>query len=150
MHSDNCKIILSFMQRAIRNEDTTMLGEAPYDASHLRRIKELYFFIWHDTLKELRAIPIKGDRHQQLKKTAVSLWVAHGNALGLEEGKNVLSIRLPSKITKENEGKPYWRLDRRCFWTACPCAALMHTAHHVRVCKGCWRVLYCGKKCQAL
>lgn len=53
----SCTIILSFLQRALCNEDTAILSEAPYDALHLRRIYELCHFVWHDTLKLLRAMP---------------------------------------------------------------------------------------------
>ena len=35
----------------------------------------------------------------------------------------------------------------RCGWSKCLCSAYK-PAHPLRACKGCWRVAYCGSKCQ--
>ena len=35
----------------------------------------------------------------------------------------------------------------RCAWSKCLCS-IYKPVHALRVCKGCWRVAYCGPKCQ--
>ncbi|KAH8094481.1 hypothetical protein BXZ70DRAFT_360123 [Cristinia sonorae] len=101
--------------------------------------------IWHDTLEDLRTVKPKGVTHATLQRDGILLWTRYGSMIGLKEGVDVQTLS-GSSIPSD---KPWFRIQKRCFYKRCVCAACC-PPHHMRVCKGCWRVLYCSEKCQAL
>jgi len=103
--------------------------------------------VWHDTLKDILSIRTSGVRQLALKNAVLRAWRSYGGAFSLREGVDVTTCRIPS--TPSNLGS-YWLIPKRCFLNSCPCSATMQPCHHLRVCKGCWRVLYCSPKCQSL
>ena len=101
--------------------------------------------MWHDTLKSLASIRTKGTAQTKLKIIALKHWRLYGESLYLKEGAGpVMTLNRASPLSEE---KAYWRIPRHCFWLGCACSG--HKPFHpVRVCKGCWRALYCSAQCQ--
>lgn len=103
--------------------------------------------IWHDCLKEISSVRI---RDRVAKEKAIDSWKSFGAVSNLEEGVKVTSLHNPSWPSDERR---YWRIPRQCFYGPCVCS-LVHDedrqAHPLRACKGCYRVLYCNERCQAL
>ncbi|KAH8094537.1 hypothetical protein BXZ70DRAFT_947938 [Cristinia sonorae] len=101
--------------------------------------------VWHYTLRKILAIHTAGSEHTRLKLRALKAWRHYGALCGLKEGVNTVDFHGPS----EPSSVPlYWRIPKRCFWNGCACAGHLG-AHRVRVCRGCFRVLYCNQMCQA-
>ncbi|KAH8094482.1 hypothetical protein BXZ70DRAFT_360100 [Cristinia sonorae] len=100
--------------------------------------------VWHDTLAKLRSTKPKGVAHTALQREAVTTWIRYGSVLGLKEGVDVQTLSGPSI---PHDG-PWFGMEQRCFYKPCVCSGC-HPPHHMRICKGCWRVLYCSKLCQA-
>ena len=115
-------------------------------ALQLKQWKHANVRVWHDTLKSLRSLTTRTVAQSQLKVGAIKAWIEHGSNLELKEGVDVVTMQVPSV---PSDVKPYWRIPKRCFWEACGCAGHV-PAHRLRVCKGCWRVLYCSNKCQLM
>lgn len=51
-------------------------------------------------------------------------------------------------LTEMAQSTPMFGSLTRCHWRECLCN-VHKPAHHLKVCKGCWRVAYCNPKCQA-
>lgn len=100
--------------------------------------------IWHDTMRKVKTIPAKDEQHRALLEDTVRIWQAYGFAFGLEEGAKVTTTKAPSTPSKDPK---YWKIPKRCFSNACWCSQA-RAPHQLRVCKGCYRVLYCSPKCQ--
>ncbi|KAH8094542.1 hypothetical protein BXZ70DRAFT_363960 [Cristinia sonorae] len=100
--------------------------------------------VWHDTLNALNNISARGIQQTRTKQRAIRYWKVFGEPFGLEEGVAVTTLNVPSQLS---DAHVYWLIPRVCFWNGCPCAAA-HVFHPMRVCKGCYRVLYCSKLCQ--
>ncbi|TCD66132.1 hypothetical protein EIP91_001741 [Steccherinum ochraceum] len=100
---------------------------------------------WHDTMKALSHIRPKDVAQTALKNDALKHWRLYGKAFYFKENDvKFVTLKRASPLSTE---EAYWRIPRECFWLECACAG--HDAHHsVRVCKGCWRAVYCGKFCQ--
>ena len=112
---------------------------------HSRQLHNCIARVWHDTLRSLRAIKTKSSSKAAIRDKAIIDWRKLGKECNLKEGKNVTTLQVVSTPST----LPYRKIPRRCFWAACGCST--HDApHHLRVCKGCWRVLYCSAKCQSL
>jgi len=105
--------------------------------------------IWHDVSRQLRDAPTRSLTQSQVKSDALDLWRRVGVFVGLKERTSVTTLEKPSTPSEEEE---YWKIPRRCFYEACVCAGVAPSSHHhnLRVCKGCWRVLYCNTRCQDL
>lgn len=102
--------------------------------------------IWHDALNDISAVRSVNMQQMKLKMQAIDMWKSYGKAFGLQEGVRVISVKGPSTQSRK---RAYWRITRRCFYMSCPCAGSQHMCHSMRVCKGCYRVLYCNERCQA-
>ncbi|TCD60314.1 hypothetical protein EIP91_010363 [Steccherinum ochraceum] len=100
---------------------------------------------WQSTLATIHAIPAKRSEQTKMKDQAVRGWIDYGTFFGLKFRPAIQSPQGPSKLSN----KPYREIERRCFWGACACAH-DRPFHHLRVCTGCWHVLYCSTKCQKL
>ncbi|KAH8094544.1 hypothetical protein BXZ70DRAFT_363998 [Cristinia sonorae] len=98
--------------------------------------------VWHDTLEALQGIETTGGAHLALKNRATDAWREHGLVFNLKEGKTA-----SDQICKRPSIQPFWLSDKRCFLDACACSVIRPT-HHVRVCKGCFRAMYCNVACQ--
>ena len=104
--------------------------------------------VWHDTLKALRDLTPQNNLQTKMKEQGIECWLGYGAEFKLKEGVDESTQQVPSV---PSDIKPYWKIPRRCFWEACACAAGSQLpAHRLRVCRGCWRVLYCSSKCQSL
>lgn len=104
--------------------------------------------VWHDTLRSLRELMPQTDDQRVMKEEGIRSWLKYGAVFDLKEGVDETTQQVPSV---PSDIKPYWKIPRRCFWEACGCAAGSQLpAHRLRVCRGCWRVLYCSSKCQSL
>lgn len=99
--------------------------------------------IWLSTFQELRAITVTSDAQKVLKMKAVEIWRYYGSLLDLKEG-------MPTTPSALSDERCYWKIPKRCFSESCPCSAVTRARlhHRMRVCKGCWRVLYCSSQCQ--
>ena len=100
-------------------------------------------WIWHDTLATLLAICPKDPQHAAVKKAVLDSWRKYGVGFHTE-GVNPSTSNEPSQLSDERR---YWKIRRRCFWNGCACS-ISGAFHRFRVCKRCWRVLYCTEKCQ--
>ena len=116
----------------------TEKGEMSLVLSNCRRI-------WHDTHARLLAIRPKNLPQAQVKSLVIDKWESYGTAFNAKKGVNATTLNKPSELSDEMR---YWKIHRRCFWGACACS--INACHKMRVCTGCWRVLYCGEKCQRL
>ena len=83
----------------------------------------------------------------QLKRKALQRWKFFGKAFGLEQSKNKTSAR-DLGPSDPNDSTRYWRAPQRCSLKSCPCSCMSRALHRLRVCKGCYRVLYCSRDCQ--
>ncbi|KAH8094468.1 hypothetical protein BXZ70DRAFT_359393 [Cristinia sonorae] len=100
--------------------------------------------VWHDTLKALRAVEPRDPHHGEEKQDTIDMWLSYGELFGLEEG---VDTATGCELSVTSDHTRLWKIPRVCFYGPCPCATHGAT-HSFRVCKGCWRVLYCGKDCQ--
>lgn len=101
--------------------------------------------IWHDGLEAILRVPTEHEpASAEMKKDALRVWRTFGSHMDFSEYKRPVDTSRPSDLSNE---RVYWRIERRCFWRKCACA--IHAAHSLRVCKGCWRVLYCNAVCQS-
>lgn len=103
--------------------------------------------IWHDILRELNGISPTSDEQRELKDTALHVWHSYGSLLNMLEGVRVTTME-NNPSTPSNKSC-YWRIPGRCFSNLCPCSGVSRASHRLRVCRGCYRVLYCSAKCQA-
>ncbi|TCD66133.1 hypothetical protein EIP91_001742 [Steccherinum ochraceum] len=99
--------------------------------------------IWHDKMRTLRMIQTQNDAHAADKAQAISIWQTFGWRMGFREGINVPADRV-SVLSDESA---YWKIPKRCFWSQCGCS--FKAVHRMRVCKRCWRALYCNADCQS-
>jgi len=159
----NFVVILSdAIRTAVEESDETALDIAIHTLGYMYRIagrihaspkrgkitdSDLYRTsarMWHDALRTLVAIQPKDTLQTKLKTTALRHWRLYGESLWLKEGVNVMTLKRASPLSEE---KAYWRIPRQCFWLGCACSG-HRPFHSVRVCKGCWRALYCSPLCQ--
>lgn len=105
--------------------------------------------IWHDTMKTLRSIHTESyHRMEDPASYAFSVWRCLGERyFGLKEGVNVVTLRTPSEPSDATTA--YWNVAKKCFCRACACSSI-EPSHPMRVCKGCWRALYCSQRCQSM
>lgn len=113
-----------------------------YCIAHVDKAVLLSFTrIWHDTMKSLRVVC------QSSTAEPIKSWRSLGLLLGLREGVEVTTLKKPSTPSDQ----PYWRISKRCFWQSCCCCTPFPPhVHKLRVCRGCWRVLYCSTRCQKM
>ncbi|TCD63798.1 hypothetical protein EIP91_004949 [Steccherinum ochraceum] len=102
--------------------------------------------IWHDTLLAIDKIRAKGAGQRRLKDASLVAWRDYGSVFNLKESIRNHSAKTPSKLSDKS---PYWKIKKRCFSNECACSVAYPTLHKFRVCKGCYRALYCSAKCQA-
>lgn len=97
--------------------------------------------VWYDTMKSLRVVC------RTSTADALRIWGSLGTLLGLREGVDPVTLQKPSTPSTQ----PYWRILKRCFWKPCCCATpFPPQVHKMHVCRGCWRVLYCSRRCQKM
>ncbi|KAH8094556.1 hypothetical protein BXZ70DRAFT_364577 [Cristinia sonorae] len=115
------------------------------DSSLYPIVKEKVQRVWDDTLNSLiRIRPGENQETKQRKKKAIESWRQFGDYFRVDEQLMVTTLQVPSELS--NFAK-YWKIPRRCFSSLCTCAAAGQQ-HPMRVCKGCYRALYCSRKCQ--
>ncbi|KAH8094547.1 hypothetical protein BXZ70DRAFT_364238 [Cristinia sonorae] len=102
--------------------------------------------VWYDTLKSLQRIQPKGNIEiQERKDGAIEMWQFFGRHFGITERQRPTTLQKSSELSKSTK---YWKIPQKCFSNVCPCAAAATQHHPMRVCKGCYRVLYCSRTCQ--
>ena len=101
---------------------------------------------WHHTLFLLVSIHTESIEHAQVKASVTAQWRKYGAFFGLRDNENIITLMRPSTPSDE---PVYWKIKKHCYYMACPCN-ITSPPHHVRVCKGCWRVLYCNSTCQRM
>ncbi|TCD66122.1 hypothetical protein EIP91_001731 [Steccherinum ochraceum] len=114
----------------------------PPSASHQSSVESTKR-IWHDTLESLKAVRTFDAAHSMVKADGLDAWRKLGSLLHLADGVNVKTLHVPSDLSQE---RAYWKIPKRCFYN--PCACSFRANHHLRVCKGCFRALYCNLTCQ--
>lgn len=104
----------------------------PDHKENMDRILSISRKIWFPTLKRIRATR-PSDR--TFRDKALALWQEFGRRLELRE--------VQPKV--ESLGHVLG-----CRWRDCLCHEKRVRCHRMKVCKGCWKALYCGTKCQRL
>jgi len=113
------------------------------EVTHLKTTGER---IWHNTLNSLLAVETRGDlKLSGMKSRALRSWRAYGATFGWKSGVRAMNTVTPP--SDPSDEPRYWKIPKHCFSNACACTS-RPAAHRIRVCKGCYRVLYCGPKCQ--
>ena len=113
-------------------------------SKEMKQLRQSSTRIWHDAVQAITAIRSTTRARADLKASTLTVWRVYGSFFGLVSGTGSTTLDRPSELSEDLR---YWRIPRRCSRPACVCA--YHSASHsVRVCKGCWRVLYCNKQCQ--
>ena len=105
--------------------------------------------VWHDCINQLRMIR-ETTKLKDFHDKAIDAWQSFGEAIGAREGVNVVTLSKPSTPSDKNR---YWDIPKQCFYGPCICSMPLvdeRPRHRFRTCKGCYRVLYCNKKCQSL
>lgn len=102
---------------------------------------------WHDGLYAISDVPTTTAQGLEDKLRALHYWREYGKSFGLNADVRVVESTKPS--TPSNETL-YWKIQRKCFYPACACSPGPVPCHAMRVCKGCYRVLYCNARCQSL
>ncbi|KAI0821052.1 hypothetical protein BC629DRAFT_420319 [Irpex lacteus] len=117
-----------------------------YSYCYLRRVLQVY---WLPTLKELRAA-IRPPPQQAPPSAAVRTelqglhteWIALGEAFNLSQNSREDDTGLTDYVTAK-------QLRSGCYFAECLCYGKKPAQKRPRcVCKGCWSVKYCGKRCQ--
>lgn len=117
-----------------------------YSYCYLRRVLQVY---WLPTLKELRAA-IRAPPQQARPSAAVRTelqglhteWIALGEAFNLSQNSREDDTGLTDYVTAK-------QLRSGCYFAECLCYGKKPAQKRPRcVCKGCWSVKYCGKRCQ--
>lgn len=120
-----------------------------YDAFHL--LAQTTERIWHDGLRDMYSIQPDKDTpsHLKFKQHALTMWQELGAVFDLKEDIDDVTLRIPSVPSSERR---FWKIERRCFYNPCLCslATPSDPQHTFQVCRGCYRVLYCNRQCQAL
>ena len=102
--------------------------------------------LWHDNLREFSTVRtnLHGSRRKVIEK-----WKEFGDVFGLKPGIDITTLHAPSTPSGEPR---YWKITQQCYYGPCICSMpLVGKINHVlRVCKGCYRVLYCNRRCQSL
>lgn len=90
---------------------------------------------WHHTSQRFRDLKLRRD---DPRYPAYEYWRDLGRRIG---------IRGSTQPQQNESDDPSETEKKKCNWRDCLCSE--NNPHHpLRVCKGCWRVLYCGSKCQ--
>lgn len=84
--------------------------------------------IWRPTMDAFTGVSLYDQPLGNIKKQ----WMRLGRSLRVTSTEPVITPPLT------------WR---HCHWSSCVCSFRV-LGHPVRACKGCWRVHYCGRKCQ--
>ena len=104
--------------------------------------------VWHDTIQAIKAVPSKNTAQVRVKMAALREWKDYGGAIGVIAG---VTLATTKEVSTPSSEERYWKIDKRCFARDCACAGPEQCGlamHSLRVCKGCYRVLYCGSNCQ--
>ena len=102
--------------------------------------------VWHDTYASILAIHPVNAEQAEFKNAALKCWLVQGFCIGLNVSTE--SATPPKGASQLSTERRYWKIPKQCFWRGCACSASFKPPHQYRVCKGCWRVLYCSKYCQ--
>lgn len=115
---------------------------------YLRRVLQVY---WLPTLRDMRtALRPSQSGHSQAGLSAAARtslqdilrrWKDLGRAFNLSEKSREEDTGLTNYVTTEE-------LSQGCFFPECLCYGEKPLHGIRRVCKGCWSVYYCGKRCQ--
>ena len=104
--------------------------------------------IWYLTLKNLLAIDTQTSEKSDMKEKSLKIWRNFG-LLFKWHGETSQASSTSHTASELSNQLAYWRIPKHCFAKACFCST-GDPHHYLHVCKGCWRVLYCSKKCQRL
>lgn len=88
-------------------------------------------------LEDLQKLRLYPDDSFDCLDRAIDIWKTVGDNIGLFENGRHLDNEFPKLRLSR----------RRCHWEKCLCHSAK-PSHSMRVCKGCYRVLYCSRKCQ--
>ncbi|KAI0821081.1 hypothetical protein BC629DRAFT_422662 [Irpex lacteus] len=125
------------------------------------------------------AIPLDNDQMAKMRDWALQVWLTFGKKLGFNERVEERRVRAMSTSQDHSQGlrdaarrgsvdatnelrraqgvdngwrgilSPFVVNSRMCHWKDCLCSWDEKPPHRMKVCKGCWRVWYCGMTCQA-
>ena len=98
---------------------------------------------WITTLQALRAYEAS-----TLRDDVVEAWEIFGGMHGFNGRRELLLLWLgrynTSTPVRPHPGGPAWA---NCAWSGCMCFD-QKPLYRLSACTGCWKVYYCGKKCQ--
>lgn len=106
--------------------------------------------VWWPTLCRLRTLVDTEDgpeRASELLCEVTDLWEQLGRVCELDEYDPAFQDPTPALLISTDSAMSWWEL-QGCNWRECLCASA--PCHRLKLCKGCWRAVYCGPRCQAL
>ncbi|KAI0691441.1 hypothetical protein BC835DRAFT_1307494 [Cytidiella melzeri] len=107
--------------------------------------------LWYPTVQDIRShpIPVNNEQVVRMRDWALKTWVNFGKKLGFNERVEERRFKaMEEQGDVRAERQPMTPGSRRCHWNKCLCSWDDKPPHHMRMCKGCWRVWYCGANCQ--
>ena len=118
--------------------------------------------LWYPTVQSIRALPFDDTSKAsqvRLRDWALKVWLKFGQKLGFNEKVEERRWKAAEKGSEPwSRGRPGWgELSvsagrgmglKMCHWKECLCSGEERPPHKMKVCKGCWRVWYCGANCQ--
>lgn len=136
--------ILKFYIRLVKEFSVPWLD----DRSFIANFTEITRSVWFPTLHVLREMGKSrtGGAARVLWEDAVQIWTELGRAVNLDE-KNPEDRNPVFAGILGRDGTPIAWQHKTCSWAQCLCN-VGPAAHPMRVCKRCWRALYCSKTCQ--
>lgn len=113
---------------------------------------EVMRYLWFPTVQAIKAhpIPIDSQIMQESRDFALDIWLRFGLRLGLYERQERRRFEALAEQGETIAMGPALSVPgaRSCRWKDCLCSLDTKPPHRMRICKGCWRVWYCGPNCQ--
>ncbi|KAI0090649.1 hypothetical protein BDY19DRAFT_724983 [Irpex rosettiformis] len=122
-------------------------ASSEHSAQVVQEMKSTVRSVWHSVSRALHRHAVKPSVIQGQWKSSVKLWGELGQLCGISSSDTDLPRSLPQKRVHSCGIANSPSSKEGCSWNECLCT---HTpSHGMKVCKGCWRALYCSSKCQA-
>ncbi|CAL1711733.1 unnamed protein product [Somion occarium] len=138
-NNKNCLDAMCYPLEAYGTTGQLFIRRDP-DSQFIKDLTSIARTIWFPTLKEIRALHVlpASPLYEYLE-----VWLNFGKRLGFKES---TEARLYGSYMSSRP--PENHLHRRCNWENCLCKEPGLFKHSWHVCKGCWVVSYCSRRCQ--